>query len=293
VTLRAPAKLNLGLEVVRRRPDGYHDLVTIFQAVDLFDELTVTSATAFRYESDPRVLAMTDLARPILEDAAACHGWRGILRLQKRIPISAGLGGGSSDAALALRLAMHGQPVEEQRARGATIGSDVPFLVQGGTALAEGRGERLTPLATPKLWFVVVTPPIAITDKTRRLFAGLSATDFSDGHAVREIANRLVSDEIEFEATLPNAFSRQMLELPMVRSTWNALLLAAGNVTLSGAGPSIFSRHPSSTSARTAADKLTDLRASSVLVAAAIGPHRDRREIAEARAILNQRIARS
>lgn len=151
----APAKLNVGLWILRRRPDGYHDLLTLFQAVDLYDRLTV--------EPRPRGLSLAcdDPSLPVdgdnlvLRAALALARDTGVrrgahFRLEKRIPHGAGLGGGSSDAAAALRLLDRlwglGLPDARLARIAATIGSDVPFFLVGGTALGRGRGQRLEPV---------------------------------------------------------------------------------------------------------------------------------------------------
>ncbi len=260
--VRTPAKLNLGLEVVGRRPDGYHDLVTVFQAIDLYDELHAMPGVEFRYDGDPSLGSSDDIARPILETAARQQHWTGRLELRKRIPISAGLGGGSSDAALALRIAMFGQSADEIRALAASLGADGPFFVEGGTALGTGIGEQLERLPQPLLWFVIVTPQIEIRDKTTTLYAGLIADDFSSGDSVRDFARGLserarpepVAENLHWAVRamehLPNSFGRQMLVFPAVCEAWKDLESLAGRVALSGAGPTVYSWHASYEEAR-------------------------------------------
>lgn len=162
----APAKLNLGLWIRRRRPDGFHDLLTLFQAVDLHDRLSVRPRRAgFRLTTDAAGLP-TDDTNLVLQAARALAVDTGItagaeFELEKRIPWGAGLGGGSSDAAAALILLdrMWGTDLKRpQLARiGAAIGSDVPFFLSGGLQLGRGRGTRLTPLRTHERFeFVLV-----------------------------------------------------------------------------------------------------------------------------------------
>jgi 4-diphosphocytidyl-2-C-methyl-D-erythritol kinase len=163
---RAPAKLNLGLWIVRKRPDGYHDLVTIFVAVDLYDRLAVRPRpSGFTLVADDRRLP-TDGRNLVIRAARALASATGVtrgaaFRLEKRIPAGAGMGGGSSDAAAALVLLDRLWGTRLSRARlariAATVGSDVPFFLQGGLQLGRGRGTRLTPL-TPQepLEFVVI-----------------------------------------------------------------------------------------------------------------------------------------
>ena len=159
VTARVPAKINLQLSVGPLREDGYHDLVTVFHAVSLFDELTVTAAdrtsVTVSGEGGPAVpLGPANLAVRAAVALARATGRRGKgaggvrIELRKRIPVAAGLAGGSADAAAALvacnELWRAGLSTHELAEVGAKIGSDVPFALTGGTAIGLGRGERLT-----------------------------------------------------------------------------------------------------------------------------------------------------
>lgn len=190
----APAKVNLGLEIVDRRADGYHDLVTIFQAVSLYDlfEWTATDAT-FIYTGPPDVPAESDLVARVLASAPDRASWTGHLRLVKRIPMAAGLGGGSTDAALALRLAFPQSSPEELHERASALGADVPFFLRGGSALATGTGTTLIELPTSHCWLVLVTPTLVIERKTAVLYGGLEQGDFSDGTRVLAVAAELSS----------------------------------------------------------------------------------------------------
>ena len=245
----APAKLNLGLEVVGRRPDGYHDLVTIFQAVDIVDDVRLRASPVPGIRcglpglADDQNLAVRALAaiRPDTEREGAD------LAITKRIPTAAGLGGASSDAAAALRLgtALWSLPLDDVALTEVALGlgSDVPFLLRGGTALAEGRGEVLTSLPPLRdAWFVVVAPRVALPRKTATLFAMLTAGDFSDGRRVRDHAERLAATGRIDPDALGNAFSRPLAALRPDLAAWPDRLRAHGapNVALSGAGPALF-----------------------------------------------------
>lgn len=152
--VRALAKINLGLKVLGRRADGYHELRTVFQTISLADELEVEFAparrTAIEVESEPEIPGnLVERAARLALEAMRLTG-RVSLRLRKRIPMGAGLGGGSSDAAAALlalpALAGRVIPIERLIPLGAELGSDVPFFLLGGTAVGLGRGEELYPL---------------------------------------------------------------------------------------------------------------------------------------------------
>ena len=165
--VQAFAKLNLTLDVLRKRPDGYHDLRMIMQSITLADELTLeeNGTGELRVHSDLRFLPVGEKN---LAAQAALRYWqarglppRGLdIAIEKRIPVCAGMGGGSSDAAAVLRALNQrdGSPfsLEELARIGERVGSDVPYCVLGGTALAEGKGEALTPLPDlPRCWAVV------------------------------------------------------------------------------------------------------------------------------------------
>lgn len=176
----APAKLNLMLRVVGRRADGYHDLQTVFQLVDLCDEVgievtgdgiveRVSGAQGVPADEDlivraARALQALAIRAPQLSGTVDRPGAR--LHLHKRIPMGGGLGGGSSDAATTLlvlnRLWGLRLPVEKIAEIGLQIGSDVPVFVAGSNAWAEGRGERLTPIELPERWFLVIHPGVHV-----------------------------------------------------------------------------------------------------------------------------------
>ena len=185
IVVRAPAKLNLTLDVLGRREDGYHDLRMVMQSITLADTLTL------RRQEGEEVRARTSLSflpggeKNLAVKAALCF-YRALGRpargmeilLDKRIPVCAGMGGGSSDAAAVLRAlnSLEGEPyTPAQLARvGEEVGSDVPYCVMGGTALAEGRGEVLTALpALPKCWVAVCKPDFSIS--TPELFARIDS----------------------------------------------------------------------------------------------------------------------
>ena len=249
VSVSAPAKLNLGLEVVGRRADGYHDLVTIFQAIDLVDRLTLIPCPTLRLICDDPTLAGADnLALGALAALRRVAGITtgAVVELAKAIPTAAGLGGASSDAAAALlgarRLWDAGIPDLALAHLALDLGSDVPFFLRGGTALATGRGERLEPLPSPTAWFVVVSPRLVIPRKTATLYGALTATDFSDGGCVRRQAARLLGGEPLAADLLGNAFARALYALRPQLAELPALMRQHGApaVALSGAGPSHY-----------------------------------------------------
>jgi len=167
----APAKLNLFLHVTGRRPDGYHDLQTLFQLVDLCDTIGIqlrADGVIERSAGLEHVPPEADLAVRAARALQAASGVRlgASLRVIKRIPVGGGLGGGSSDAATVLlalnRLWGCGLSVDRLAELGLGLGSDVPVFVRGASAWAAGRGEELVPVELPEAWYVIVHPGVAV-----------------------------------------------------------------------------------------------------------------------------------
>ena len=168
----APAKLNLFLHVVGRRDDGYHDLQTLFQIVDLCDRIGLArreDGVIERIEGMTEVEPEKDLAVRAARVLQRNTGTRlgANLHIIKHIPAGGGLGGGSSDAATVLlalnRLWNTGMGLPELAALGLSLGADVPLFVHGASAWGEGRGERLTPFTTPPRWFLIIHPGVAVS----------------------------------------------------------------------------------------------------------------------------------
>jgi 4-diphosphocytidyl-2-C-methyl-D-erythritol kinase len=167
----APAKLNLFLHVTGRRPDGYHELQTVFQLIDLCDTIAISVREDGRIErpdGPPGVDPESDLtvraARALQQATASKLG--ATLRVRKRIPMGGGLGGGSSDAASVL-LGLNevwgcGLGVDELARLGLPLGADVPVFVRGSSAWGQGVGEDLQPLELPDAWYVVIHPGVAV-----------------------------------------------------------------------------------------------------------------------------------
>ena len=177
----APAKLNLTLDVLGKRPDGYHDLRMVMQSVELADRIELETGTGRGLEVRTDLSFLPNNEKNLAAAAALKLQERSGKRadglsiaIEKRVPVCAGMGGGSSDAAAVLRALNEGLGVGLSRmelaALGMEVGSDVPYCVLGGTALAEGRGEVLTPLPPlPRCWVVACKPDFPIS--TPELFA--------------------------------------------------------------------------------------------------------------------------
>jgi len=180
LTLLSPAKLNLFLHIIGRRPDGYHELQTLFQLLDWGDLMAFTAndSGAIRIQCQGLDIPLEDnliyRAARLLQE-----GSRGVvITLDKRVPTGAGLGGGSSNAATTLlalnRLWRLGRSRAELQALGASLGADVPVFVAGHSAWAEGIGEILEPLELPPRWYVIITPACHVP--TGQIFSHLELT---------------------------------------------------------------------------------------------------------------------
>lgn len=261
--LYAPAKINWTLEVLgpSRRHPGYHEVRTVMQTVDLCDVIDLAPAPDLSLEVEGRAGTPEDelvlaAARLLGEHDGRRLGAR--IRLTKRIPVAAGLGGGSSDAAAALRGldSLWGLGCDRDRLVeiAAAVGSDAPFFLYGGTVLAGGRGEHVRPLPdAPQTWLVLVVPPFDLPDKTKRMYAALSPADFTDGSRSEAAADALRRGEALGDADLYNAFDRVAYErFPGLDAYREALLLAAGahRAHLAGSGPALFALTADETEAR-------------------------------------------
>lgn len=249
LTIKAPAKLNMVLEVLGKRPDGYHEIRSIMQTIDLFDTVYLRFANDISLETSAPAVKGTDntviVAAKALKKGSAYPGGASI-QLEKRIPWGMGLGGGSSDAAAVLiglnalwELKLN---ITELMNLASTIGSDVPFFILGGTALVEGRGERVTPMpSVGSLSLVVVVPKgKAIAAKTKHLYSLLSETNYSDGHWIdRASAAMLRGDSV---TDYYNTFEQVAFEaFPGLKEDWLIFAtIAECEVHLCGSGPGLF-----------------------------------------------------
>jgi 4-diphosphocytidyl-2-C-methyl-D-erythritol kinase len=266
-TRRAPAKINLGLHVLRRRPDGFHDLATVFQRIPWEDEL------AARPASDERIaLTCSDPALPTDDDnlvvraarvlAGACDVERGArLRLEKHLPAGAGLGGGSSDAAAALRLLSDFWSLdatdETRRKLAARLGSDVPFFLGAPAAYATGRGDVLHPMRDYRLPFplVVTVPDVAVSTPDAYRLVAPSNQDRPDLRAVVRS-----NDPARWRRELTNDFEEPVVEAYPVIGAVRAALRESGAAyaALSGSGSAVFGVFEGNAAARTAARQLAE-----------------------------------
>lgn len=273
LTRTAPAKLNLTLDVLGRREDGYHEIKMVMTSVSLADAVTLTSEPGEGISLasnlgflplDGRNLAVSAALR--LKEAAGADWGKLSIVLEKKVPVCAGMAGGSSDAAAVLvglnELLGLGLTTEQLMEIGAKVGSDVPYCVLGCTALAQGRGEVLTPLPSlPRCWTVLAKPGFPVS--TPELFARIDARKVrcrpdTDGviAALKAgdlpgVARRLFN---VFEDVLPERKRHQVEELKR-----ELLHMGAIGASMSGTGPTVFGLFDKEAPAREAAERLKTL----------------------------------
>lgn len=252
IKLKAKAKINLGLDVLRKREDGYHEVRMIMQTIPLYDKLTMRTAEdgQIRLQTNLRFLPVGEdnlvyrAAKLLMDEFQIKQGVE--IDLVKYIPVAAGMAGGSSDAAAALvgvnKLFNLGLSIEQLMERGVKIGADVPFCVMRGTALAEGIGEKLTPLPPmPKCHILIAKSGIHVS--TKFVYGNLRADALKehpdiDGQIealkrgdLRKLA-RLMGNVLE-TVTVP--------EYPVIRQIKETMMTCGAlNAMMSGSGPTVF-----------------------------------------------------
>ncbi|MFD0591096.1 4-(cytidine 5'-diphospho)-2-C-methyl-D-erythritol kinase [Paenibacillus sp. GCM10027627] len=249
---KAPAKINLLLDVLRKRDDGYHEVEMIMTMVDLADRLTmeelprdtiIISSQVGYIPLDEKNLAF-QAARLIKERYDVRKGV--YIHLDKKIPVAAGLAGGSSDAAATLRglnrLWKLNISEEELCILGAELGSDVPFCVTGGTAIARGRGEKLEHIdAPPQCWVVLAKPPINVS--TADVYGKFRVSNLNSHPSIPAMRDALAKGSFQdMCAGLGNVLESVTLDLhPEVMQLKESMLrLGADGVLMSGSGPTVF-----------------------------------------------------
>jgi 4-diphosphocytidyl-2-C-methyl-D-erythritol kinase len=251
----APAKLNLALVVGPRRPDGKHELVTVFQRVDLGDRITVEPAGETTITGFPG----DTIVREALRSLGAPHGWR--VTIEKHVPLAAGLGGGSSDAATALRLA-NAQldaplPPERLQELAAQVGADVPFFLHDGPQLGTGHGATLEPLDLPQDFAVLLLlPKGAHKASTAEIYADFDRRGGETGFEERAAALRAALASVRRPRDLAKLPPNDLASSPL-----SAELRAHGafRADVSGAGPTLYGLFNRTADAKRAARALGHL----------------------------------
>lgn len=270
ITLKALAKINLGLDVLGRRENGYHDVRMVMQTIYLYDNVTIEKT------EEPGIKVKTNLsflpsdgnniaykAAKLLMDEFGIEG--GVcITLDKHIPVAAGLAGGSSNAAAVLvgmnRLFRLGLSQKQLMERGVTLGADVPYCVMRGTVLAEGIGEILTPLPSlPKCYVLIAKPGISVSTKV--VYEKLDSKEIENHPNVDGILEGLQNQDLEMITTnMGNVLERVTIEdYPIIEKIKDAMKEAgAMNAMMSGSGPTVFGIFRDRKTAREAQQHIRD-----------------------------------
>lgn len=249
--INAPAKINLTLEVLGKRPDGYHDIRSVVRTINLSDTLSFENSNSITISCNiPGWSAEKSLVSKavvlVSKESGLLNGV--ILDIKKRIPLMSGLGGDSSDAAAVLKglnvLWDLNLPPERIRDFAVDLGSDVFFFLEGGTALVEGRGERIKSLPSRlQMWVVVVVPGVPVEmGKTAAMYAALNQEHFTDGSITQKFVDMLAAGT-EFDYSLIiNTFENIAFKDFSLRRVYVEHLekLGAPHVHLCGSGPALF-----------------------------------------------------
>jgi len=251
LTVLAPAKINLTLEVLAKRRDGFHEIRSVIQTINLCDSLHFHLSQSIEFKCDvsnwiPEE-SLASKATGLLREVTGCTKGATI-EINKRIPLMSGLGGDSSDAAAILRglnklwgLSLSPGELLELAAR---LGSDVAFFVYGGTALVKGRGEVVTPLPPlPHMWVVVMMPSVPrLPGKTERLYASLNASHYTDGQITEKLVEELREGREFIPSLLFNTFENvaftRLSEISVYRE--HVVKVGATDIHLAGSGPALF-----------------------------------------------------
>jgi len=251
LTVLAPAKVNLTIEVLAKRRDGFHEIRSVVQTLNLCDRLHFKVGDGLEFHCDdaswvPEASLVSKAATRLRGRAGRVQG--AIVTLSKRIPLLSGLGGDASDATAVLcglnRLWKLGLSLGELAGLAAELGSDIPFFLYGGTALLEGRGEVVKPLPPlGRVWIVLMLPPASrVPGKTERLYNLITDEHYTKGEATKHLASQLTkAGEIE-PNMLFNVFDRVAPDYFRGLGRYQEQFLKSGarEVHLAGSGPALF-----------------------------------------------------
>jgi 4-diphosphocytidyl-2-C-methyl-D-erythritol kinase len=266
-TALSPAKVNLFLKVVSKRPDGYHNIVSIVDIISLFDVI--------RIEEIPDDIVSVKDDKGVLPDGMANTMYRAVIALkerfnirsgvsvyvEKQIPIGSGLGGPSSNAATVLRelTKIWGIPISETELKeiGSNVGADVPLFLYGKPCVMKGIGSVISPIELPSLWYLIVYPNVSIS--TRRVYEGLKIVLTKKQNDIKLVAK--FSNALEISAILENDLERVgILLCPSIQTIKQRLIEAGAQGTLmSGSGSSVFGIFETEEGAIKASASLTNM----------------------------------
>ena len=265
LAIPAPAKINLGLEIIRRRSDGYHDVVTVLQALEFGDTVHLAETNAASIDGQPSVPGLThelDLSfraayelRKLVEPRSGVN-----IHVEKRIPIAAGLGGGSSNAASVLLglEALWGAKRASVHQVARSLGTDVPFFLDPQTTLGLGRGDELRPLSlAPNRWVVLARPERKLS--TPDVYANSSPDDWSGGNSTLALVDAIQDGRLESSLLLNNLQVAAMSLVPEIEiGLKNLRKTFAQTALVSGSGPAWFGLYTEEYSAQAAQKELAE-----------------------------------
>lgn len=273
---KAYAKINLGLDVVRRRPDGYHEVKMIMQTISLHDELRFeeTGGKEIILVSNDNPLLPEDAKDNLIYKAAECirreYGMeRGVkITLQKNIPIAAGMAGGSTDAAAVFhglnelwQLSMSREKMQELSVK---LGADIPYCIMGGTVLSEGIGEILTPLPAPPHAYILIAKP-NISVSTKFVYENLHADTLQKHPDIDGMVEAIRNGDLHgITARMENVLETVTEKTYPVISELKEKMREEGalNALMSGSGPTVFGIFEEEDKAQKAADRIRELKLS-------------------------------
>lgn len=270
IKLKALGKINLGLDVLGRRPNGYHDVRMVMQTVYLYDQILLekTDKEGISLETILFYLPVNEnnlayrAAKMLIDEFAIKEGVH--ISLEKHIPVAAGMAGGSSNAAAVLygmnRLFQLGLTDQELMDRGVQLGADVPYCIMRGTVLAEGIGEKLTPLpAMPKCHVLLAKPPISVS--TQKVYEKLDAQKVTKHPDIDGILLGLQTGDLKkITSSMGNVLENVTItEYPQIESIKDVMKEeGALNAMMSGSGPTVFGIYDDKMLARRAAARIRE-----------------------------------
>ena len=270
IKLKALGKINLGLDVLGRRPNGYHDVRMVMQTVYLYDQILLekTDKEGISLETNLFYLPVNEnnlayrAAKMLIDEFAIKEGVH--ISLEKHIPVAAGMAGGSSNAAAVLygmnRLFQLGLTDQELMDRSVQLGADVPYCIMRGTVLAEGIGEKLTPLpAMPKCHLLLAKPPISVS--TQKVYEKLDAQEVTKRPDIDGILLGLQTGDLKkITSSMGNVLENVTItEYPQIERIKDVMKEeGALNAMMSGSGPTVFGIYDDKMLARRAAARIRE-----------------------------------
>lgn len=271
LTLKALAKINLGLDVLGKRDNGYHDVRMVMQTIYLYDNVTLTKTKehGIQVETNLSYLPVDEnniaykAAKILIDEFGIQDGVH--IKLDKHIPVAAGMAGGSSNAAAVLvgmnRLFELGLSQKKLMERGVLLGADVPYCVMRGTALAEGIGEVLSPLPPlPKCYVLIAKPAISVSTKV--VYEALDAKEIVEHPDIDGVIKGLENQDIKkIASSMGNVLESVTIErYPIIEKIKDAMKEAGAlNAMMSGSGPTVFGIFDDRKVAREAQQKLKEM----------------------------------